>query len=96
MTTYNWSSLTNNQSITFDPTKDKLVFDDPAITASLLSVNFGINYLDMTTSSLSYGGKTIKLTVSVKSLTTTNVTANALSPWRIGCDLALPTTYIVV
>ena len=41
MTIFTWSTLTNNQQITFNPLLDKLVFDDVSISAASVSISFG-------------------------------------------------------
>ena len=68
--TYSWSALANNRQITFDPTKDRLFFDNAAISAA----NVGVSFASLMSSvSLTYNGKTITLSASVKSLSTANV-----------------------
>ena len=69
-TIYKWSTLTNGQQLTFDPSKDKLVFDDASISAANLSFSF----TGTTSVTIAYGGTTVTIAASVKSLTTSNVT----------------------
>ena len=83
--TYNWSEISNDQNIIafqqphyFDPSVDTLVFDDPLISPSDLSLGFDNPRLIRPgngTISFSYGGKTINLSVlgGVKALTTDTV-----------------------
>ena len=40
MTVYNWSTLTNNQPIAFNPSTDKLTFDSSAISARSVDVRW--------------------------------------------------------
>ena len=40
MTVYNWSALTNNQQIAFNPATDKLTFDSLAISAGSVDVRW--------------------------------------------------------
>ena len=70
MTVYNWSALTNDQSIAFNPSTDKLTFDISTISAASLSLSWVSN----TSTSFSYSGKTVRLLTDVRALTTTNVT----------------------
>ena len=77
MTTYNWSTLTNNQQITFDPVNDRLVLDDASISAASLSYNFQIakSAVSPPFVAFSYGGKTVTLSATdLRTLTTSNVT----------------------
>ena len=74
MTIYNWSTLTNNQPITFDPSKDKLVFDDASISAASVSISFGGSGSAAYTT-FAYAGITITLaSAEIKALTSTSVT----------------------
>jgi hypothetical protein len=66
---YNWSALTNNQSIAFDPLIDKLNIDDTTISA--MSPNLGWSG-DTTTISIS--SKSITLQTNIRTLTTSNLT----------------------
>ena len=79
MTVYNWSTLTNNQSIAFNPSTDKLTFDSSAISAASLSLSWVSN----TSTSFAYSGKSVTLLTDVKILTTTNVT------FANGCQLVI-------
>ena len=69
MTVYNWSALTNNQQIAFNPSTDKLTFDSSAISAASLS----LSWVSTTSTSFAYSGKSVTLLTDVKGLTTTNV-----------------------
>ena len=70
MTVYNWSVLTNNQQIAFNPSADRLTFDDASITPPYiwLSSSGGSSV------TFSYSGKAVVLQADVKTLTNTNVT----------------------
>ena len=66
---YTWSSLSNNQSVTFAPASDRLIFDDPSISA------FSIGFDGAATSTtFSRDGKTITLKAALETLTSANVT----------------------
>ena len=75
-TTYKWSALTNTQSISFDPARDKLIFDEISISASKLGIVFGGGgstgvpaYITFT-----YASKTFTIAaIDFKALTTSNV-----------------------
>ena len=69
-TTYNWSVLTSNQSIDFNPVVDKLVFDTSGVSASMLS----ISQPSTTSCAITYNGKTIVLQAELATLTTSNFT----------------------
>jgi Ca2+-binding RTX toxin-like protein len=64
MATYNWSSLTNEQVITFVPGTDQLFFDDEGISAA----DIFFDSPDGLTSVFSYDGTTITLEASPYSL----------------------------
>ena len=83
---YNWSTLTNNQQIAFNPSTDKLSFDSTTISAASLSLSWVSN----TSTSFSYGGKSITLQTDVKALTSTNVTFANGSLLIIGDDTNNP------
>ncbi len=72
MTTYNWSTLTNAQSIAFNPAVDVLRFDDSTISAAALGFSFTSSA--PLTSTFTFGGKSITLQTDFKALTTTNLT----------------------
>jgi Ca2+-binding RTX toxin-like protein len=72
MALFNWSSLVNNQLVTFNPLMDELRFDDPSIPAAAIGL-FSNSFTNGPTS-LSFGGKTVQLSVGIKSLTTSNLT----------------------
>ncbi len=84
MTTYVFSSLTNQQTIEFDPATDVLQFDSPQASAGAFGLvdvdDFGTNV------SFTFGGKTVFLTPSVSAaqLTTTNITFANGSQFIIG------------
>jgi Ca2+-binding RTX toxin-like protein len=74
MAIYNWSALTNGQTIaTFDPNVDLLIFDDASISAANVFVD-GDSAPPDPFLSFSYGGKTVIISVDPLSATTTNVT----------------------
>ena len=96
--TYNWSALTNNQQIIFDPSKDTLSFDDPSISASGLSLNIPTSLLNFSSPvqenvTITYGGKSITLSLpgGAKALTTANVTFANGSQLVIGDNNLLTT-----
>lgn len=72
MATYNWSSLTNGQSVVFDPATDVLLFDDPSISAA--DVDFSFSSGTLPPCSLSFEGKSITLQAAIKSLTSSSIT----------------------
>jgi hypothetical protein len=72
MTTFTWSSLTNNQTVTFNPNTDVLNIDDTTIAAASVGANFANSHTS--NCNLTFAGKTITLTTPFESLTTTNVT----------------------
>ena len=77
MTIYNWSSLTTNQSLAFDPANDQLAFDDPSISAAMIGLNYtpdsGLGSAAFVR--VIYGTKTITLSsTDIRTLTTSNVT----------------------
>ncbi len=72
MTTYNWSTLTNAQSIAFNPAVDVLNFDDSTISAAALLFSFAAS--ESSPCTLTFGGKSITLQTAFKALTTTNLT----------------------
>ena len=82
MTTYNWSALTNGQSVTFDPVADTLVINDSSISATDLSFSFSGNSTPPCT--FSFGGKTITLQTAFATLTTSNITFADGSMYLIG------------
>ena len=69
MTDFNWSTLSNNQQIAFNPLADRLYFDD----ALIMPASIGVSSAGSSSVNLSYNGKSITLQTSVKSLTTSNV-----------------------
>ena len=74
MTIFTWSTLTNNQQITFNPLLDKLVFDDVSISAASVSISFGGSGSAAYTT-FTYAGITITLaSANIKALTSTSVT----------------------
>ena len=68
-TTYLWSVLTDGRSISFDPLRDRLLFDVQSISAASVKVS----WTDSTSVTLSYSGKTITILADIRSLTTSNV-----------------------
>ena len=68
MSTYLWTAFTNKQSLAFDPTRDYFTFDDASISASSLT----ISWTNETSTTLSYGGKSITLQTDVRSLAAYN------------------------
>jgi len=83
MTTYNWSALTNGQSIAFDPAQDTLHIDDPSISALLVAFTFSqISH----TSTFTFSGKSITLQTDLKTITTSNFTFADGSLWLVGDD----------
>jgi len=68
MAIFDWLSLANGQVVAFDPLLDKLVFNASAISAAGVSFEFTAS-----TSTFSYGGKTVTLQSAPGTLTTTNV-----------------------
>ena len=87
MTVYNWSSLTNNQQIAFNPSTDKLTFDSSAISAASLTLSWVSN----TSTSFAYSGKSVTLLTDVKALTTTNVSFANGSLLVVGDNATAPT-----
>src|SRR5687768_16293036 len=79
MATYNWRTLTNGQSIAFNPTADTFNFDLPFPWAANMNVNFPTGSVVLTIS-----GKTITLQTDIRTLTTGNVTFANGSQWLIG------------
>ena len=76
-TTYKWSALTNNQSIAFDPARDKLIFDEVTISASRLGILFGGGGLTGVPAyiTFTYASKSFTISgIDFKALTTSNVT----------------------
>lgn len=55
MSTFNWTTLTNGQIVSFVPTADLLSFDDPLIAAA----GVAIATPSATSTSFSFGGKTV-------------------------------------
>ena len=70
MTVYNWSAITNNQQIAFNPSSDRFTFDDASITPPYI----GLYWSGTANVTLSYSGKSVVLLTDVKTLTTSNVT----------------------
>jgi len=69
MSAYRWTALTNKQSLVFNPTQDFFNFDDASISASSVT----ISWTNDTSTTLSYGGKSITLQTDVRSLSWNNV-----------------------
>ena len=70
MTVYNWSALTNNQSINFSGSSDQLNFDLSTISASSVLMT----WTSTTIVTFTCNGQSVTLTgTDVKSLTTTNL-----------------------
>ena len=69
MTVYNWSTLSNNQSLTFNPATDKLNFDD--ISASAFSIGITTT---ATKTSFTLWTKSVTLQAELRSFTKSNVT----------------------
>ncbi|MGH9260719.1 MAG: calcium-binding protein, partial [Acidimicrobiales bacterium] len=89
---YLWSTLSDGQSIAFDPSQDQLVFDDPAISAASLTVDANTEAIPPLTI-FSFGGKTVTLFTLPYALTTTNITFADGSLLIIGDNTtAVPTT----
>src|SRR5262249_33445189 len=72
MTTFTWSSLTNGQTITFNPSTDVLNIDDATLSAASVGTSFSNS--NSGNLSITFAGKTVTLTTPIASLTTTNVT----------------------
>jgi len=68
MAVFNWTTLSNNQSIAFNPLADVLNVNDPAASAADVSLSVGTGSTRIT-----LAGKTITLQTDSKTLTTTNV-----------------------
>ena len=66
---YNWSTLTNNQVIAFNPAIDRLVFDDTSISGSSPSIGWSGD-----TTTVFYSSKIITLQTNIRTLTTSNLT----------------------
>lgn len=66
-----WSSLANGAVIEdkkpFDPTSDRIFFDDPGISAADVSIAFNFSSDDAPRWSFSYGGKTVQLILAYDS-----------------------------
>jgi Ca2+-binding RTX toxin-like protein len=69
MAVFNWTALTNNQSIAFNPNVDVLNVNDPNLFATDVSLS-----TSATTVSITMNNKTVTLQTDRRSLTTTNVT----------------------
>ena len=69
MSNYYWMALTNKQTLTFNRYSDLLSFNDSSISASSVT----ISWTDGTSTTLSYGGKSITLLTDVRSLASNNV-----------------------
>ncbi len=82
MATFNFNTITNGQSITFNPATDIFQFDDPAINAglgSITSVGSNLNFV--------YPGKSFSLmNVSLGQLTSKNITFTSGSKLLVGDD----------
>src|SRR4051812_44485192 len=75
MAVFNFSSLTNGQSISFDPSADVLNFDQTAISAANLNVATEGADVRVTVLSGTDAGKTVLLqSVAMPQLASTNVT----------------------
>lgn len=81
MATYLWSSMVNQGFYSFNPSADFLFFDDPSISASLISVTVGGH------TSISYGGKTVTLSTSTSTLTSSHISFQDGSKLIIGDDI---------
>ena len=82
MTVYNWSALTNNQSIAFNPSTDRLTFDDAAILPTYPSISWTTS--PTTSITFTYSGKAVTLLADVKALTTTNLTFSSGGLYIVG------------
>jgi len=69
MTVYNWSALTNNQQIAFNPLTDRITFDDASITPA----SIGVYWSNSASTTLSNSGKNINILADVKTLTSSNI-----------------------
>ena len=69
MTVYNWSTLTNNQQIAFNPSTDKLTFDSSSISATSLYIWWS----NTVSTTFIYGSQTVTLLTDVRSISTSNV-----------------------
>jgi Ca2+-binding RTX toxin-like protein len=83
MATLNWSTLTNNQIIAFDPNVDVLAVDDLSISAMKLSADSASASIKFTAN-----GKTITLQTDQKTLTTTNIIFADGSVYIVGDNTA--------
>ena len=70
MALFNWSALLDGDVVTFNPLVDKLRFNDLAISAASVVLDFSTG----TTSVFSVGGKTVTVNTAAATLTSTNVT----------------------
>ena len=70
MVQYAWSSLSNNQSITFNPSTDKLSFSDITISPTSIS----LSWTGSSSFTMAYSGKAVTLLTDIKAVTTSNVT----------------------
>ena len=79
MTTYNWSTLTNGQSIAFNSVTDILIFDDAAI--SMANIVIASQTSPITgTCTFSFGGITVTFQIPLATLTSANFAfANSVS-----------------
>src|SRR5262245_22994339 len=73
MATLLYSSISNMQSVSFDPAADQLVIDDVNLSAASLVLTYSVSNDSI---SMTLGGKTFFLptTVNLYQLTTSNVT----------------------
>jgi Ca2+-binding RTX toxin-like protein len=84
MTTYNWSALTNGQTIaTFNPNVDVLNFNDATISAAALFIDADDTVV-IPFISFSYAGKTVIVNMNPLSTTTINVTFANGSMFLVG------------
>jgi Ca2+-binding RTX toxin-like protein len=82
MPTFNWSTLTNGQTLTFNAASDVLNFDDPTVSATSLGYSFTAS--NSGNFSFSLAGKTVTLTMPYASITTANVKFANGSQYLVG------------
>ena len=78
MATYNWSTLTNGQTIPFNPAADVLAIDVPTLSAS----DFG--YSNTNPITFTNGNRSVTLQTDLRTLTTQNVTFANGSVFLVG------------
>jgi hypothetical protein len=72
MAAFNWTTLSNNQTVAFNPDVDVLNFNDAGISAADLSLT--LNSGSSPSTRLSVSGKAVTLQTDPRTLTPTNVT----------------------